>query len=52
MSDEASAVADLSHGLGSLYRCQWKDPQVRKQKDEIGQLRFGLVKDVAALFDR
>jgi len=52
MSDEASAVADFSHGLGFLYWRQWKDPQVRKQKDEIGQLRFGLVKDVAALFDR
>jgi len=52
MSDEASAVADFSRGLGFLYWCQWKDPLVRKQKDEIGQLRFGLVKDVAALFDR
>lgn len=48
--DEVSAVADFSHGLGFLYWCQWKDPAVRKQKDEIGQLRFGLVKDVAALF--
>ena len=50
MSDEASTVADFSHGLGFLYWCQWKDLAVRKQKDEIGQLRFGLVKDVAALF--
>lgn len=50
MSDEASTVADFSHGLGFLYWCQWKDPQVRKQKDEIGQLRFSLIKDVPALF--
>jgi hypothetical protein len=48
--DEASAVVDFSHGLGFVYWCQWKDPEVREQKDGIGQLRFCLVKDVAALF--
>jgi len=48
--DEASAVADFSHGLGFVYWCQWKDPKVREEKDGIGQLRFCLVKDVAALF--
>ncbi|MDY6853850.1 MAG: hypothetical protein SWO11_03945 [Thermodesulfobacteriota bacterium] len=48
--DEASAVVDFTHGLGVLYWCQWKDPKVRKLKDSIGQLRFTLVKDVAALF--
>ena len=48
--DEASAVADFSHGLGFVYWCQWKDPEVRKQKDGIGQLRFCLVRNVATLF--
>jgi len=48
--DEASAIADFSHGLGFVYWSQWKNPKVRKQKDGIGQLRFCLVKDVAALF--
>ena len=48
--DEASAVADFSHGLGFVYWCQWKDPKVKEQKDGIGQLRFCLVKDVAGLF--
>jgi len=48
--DEASAVADSSHGLGFVYWCQWKDPEVRKQKNAIGQMRFCLIKDVAALF--
>ena len=52
MCDEASAVVDFSHGLGFVYWCQWKDPTVRKQKNNIGQLRFCLVKDVAALFRR
>ncbi len=50
--DEASAVVDFSHGLGFVYWRQWKDPTVRKRKDNIGQLRFCLVKDVAALFER
>ena len=50
--DEASAVANFSHGLGFVYWCQWKDPTVRKQKDNIGQLRFCLVKDVSALFEK
>ena len=50
--DEASAVVDFSHGLGFVYWRQWKDPSVRKQKDDIGQLRFCLVKDVAALFEK
>ena len=48
--DEASAVADFSHGLGFAYLASWKDPAVRIQKGERGQLRFGLVKDVEALF--
>jgi len=48
--DEASAVADFSHGLGFIYWCQWKDPKVRKEKDGIGQLRFCLVKNASALF--
>ncbi|MFC1635251.1 hypothetical protein ACFL5Z_10460 [Planctomycetota bacterium] len=48
--DEASAVADFSHGLGFAYWCQWKNPDTKKQKDGIGQLRFCLVKDVPALF--
>ena len=50
--DEASAVTDFSHGLGFAYWCQWQDPEMKKQKDGIGQLRFCLVKDVAALFDQ
>ncbi len=50
--DEASAVVDFSHGLGFAYWCQWKDPDTKKQKDSIGQLRFCLVKDVAALFEK
>jgi hypothetical protein len=41
---------DFSHGLGFVYWCQWKDPEIRKKKDGIGQLRFCLVKDVAGLF--
>ena len=49
--DEASAVVDFSHGLGFVYWCQWKDPKVRKMKDNIGRLRFCLVRDVAALFE-
>jgi len=48
--DESSVVADFSHGLGFVYWRQWKDPKVREEKDGIGQLRFCLVKDVAALF--
>jgi hypothetical protein len=48
--DEASAVADFSHGLGFVYWCQWADPRIRKQEDGTGQLRFCLVSDVAALF--
>jgi len=48
--DEASAAADFSHGLGFVYWCQWKDPDIRKQKDGIGRLRFCLVRDVASLF--
>jgi hypothetical protein len=48
--DEASAVSDFSHGLGFAYWCQWKDPETKKQKDSIGQLRFCLVRNVAALF--
>ncbi len=48
--DEASAVADFSHGLGFVYWCRWKDPEVRAEKDGIGQLRFCLVRDVSALF--
>jgi hypothetical protein len=50
--DEASAVADFSHGLGFVYWCQWKDPAVREQKDNIGQLRFCLVRNVRTLFDK
>ena len=49
--DEASAVVDFSHGLGFVYWCQWKDPEVREKNDGIGQLRFCLVRDVADLFD-
>ncbi|NOR65808.1 MAG: hypothetical protein GQ528_00445, partial [Woeseiaceae bacterium] len=49
--DEASAVADFSHGLGFAYWCQPEDPTVRKQKDNIGQLRFCLVRDVWTLFE-
>ena len=48
--DEASAVADFSHGLGFVYWRQRKDPKLRKQEDGIGQLRFCRVRDVAALF--
>jgi hypothetical protein len=48
--DEVSAVADFSHGLGFAYYCMWKDAATRKAKDWRGQVRFGLVKDVAALF--
>ena len=48
--DEASAVIDFSQGLGFVYWCQSKDTKVRKERDGIGQLRFCLVKDVAALF--
>ena len=47
--DQASAVADFSHGLGFVYWCQWKNPQIREQKDGIGQLRFCLVSNVATL---
>ena len=50
--DEASAVADFSHGLGFAYWCQPKDPAVREQKDKIGQLRFCLIRDVWALFEK
>ena len=48
--DEASAVVDFSHGLGFVYWCQWSDPEVGKKNDSIGQLRFCLIRDVAALF--
>lgn len=48
--DEASAVADFSHGLGFVYWCQLRDEKVRKERDGIGQLRFCLIRDVAALF--
>ena len=50
LCDEASAVVDFSHGLGFIYWYQWKDAKVREEKDAIGQLRFCLIKDVAALF--
>ena len=50
MCDEASAVADFSNGLGFVYWCQWREAEVRKHKDGIGQLRFCLVRDIAALF--
>ncbi|MFC1558327.1 hypothetical protein ACFL40_03130 [candidate division KSB1 bacterium] len=48
--DEASAIADFSNGLGFLYWSGWKDPEIRKEKDNIGQLRFCLIKDVESLF--
>jgi hypothetical protein len=48
--DEASAVADFAHGLGFVYWCQWRDPDVRKEHDNIGVLRFCHIRDVAALF--
>lgn len=49
--DEASTVADFSHGLGFVYWCQWDDPKAKERHNGIGQLRFGLVKEVAALFE-
>jgi len=48
--DEASAVADFSHGLGFVYWCQLRDEMRRKEKDGIGQSRFCLIRDVAAFF--
>jgi len=48
--DEASVVVNFSHGLGFVYWCQWKDAKVREQNNAIGQLRFCLIEDVAALF--
>jgi len=48
--DEASAVADFSGGLGFVYFCQPKDPAARKRRNNVGQLRFCLIRDVAALF--
>ena len=48
--DEATAVYDFTNGLGILYWCQWKDPKTRERKDNIGHLRFCLVKDIAELF--
>lgn len=48
--DEASAVADFSHGLGFVYWCQLRDKAAREKRDGIGQLRFCLVRDIATLF--
>lgn len=48
--DEVSAVADFSSGLGFAYWCQWADPARREEKNGIGHLRFGLVRNVGALF--
>jgi len=47
--DEASTILDFAKGLGFLYWCQWRDPDIREQKKDLGHLRFCLVKDVAAL---
>ena len=48
--DEASAIADFSHGLGFLYWCQRRDKKLRNAHNNIGQLRFCLVRDAARLF--
>ena len=50
LCDEASAVVDFTHGLGFVYWCQWKDAKVREENNAIGQLRFCLIRNVAALF--
>ncbi|MBT4485632.1 MAG: hypothetical protein HOC71_18350 [Candidatus Latescibacteria bacterium] len=48
--DEASAVADFSHGFGFLYASVPRDPEVRKKNDNIVQLRFCLIKNPEILF--